>query len=153
MSELLDIEGTAMYARVFERNRDLGSPAGAKYEYPEATTIELVVDQDTLAKVVKVFPDVKPKFRDEGIVIKLRRKWDDPRRPDRAGPPVVKDADGNEWDDKVNIGNGSKVRVAAEVYSSKHGTHARLMGVQVLDLVEWDGPEGDDDGETPDLPF
>jgi len=152
MSEQLVFEGTAKYARVFERNRDMGSQPGDKYDYPEATTIEMIVDQETLGEIVKQWPDAKPRFTEDGIQLKLRRVWHNPRRPDRGGPPVVKDSDGNEWDSSVNIGNGSKVRVAAEIYHSKHGTHARLQGVQVLDLVEWEGGESDD-GPAPDLPF
>ncbi len=51
--------------------------------------------------------------------------------------PIVKNSDGTNV--TVNIGNGSRVRVAVEIAPNpKKGGHVlRLRGVQVLELVEW----------------
>lgn len=147
MSEVIDVTGIAMYARVFEHNRDLGSQPGDKYEYPEATSLDLIVDQDTLKQISAVFPDVQPKVTDDGLVVKFKRKWNNPK-PERGGPPVVKDADGNPWDDSILIGNGSKVRVAAEIFQHKYGKSMRLLGVQVLELEEAGTVQ-----KEPELPF
>lgn len=147
---VIDVTGIAMYPRLFETNRDMGSRAGengAKYSYDEATTISVILDQEELAKVTQLVPDIKPSVTEDGLMVKFRRKWVNKTNPAWGGPPVVKDAEGEPWSDSLAIGNGSKVRVAAEVYKHNFGTSMRLMGVQVLEHVEADLPDG------PELPF
>lgn len=146
MSEVIDVVGTCKWAKVFPNFHDQGSKPGDKYEYKEGTSIELYVDQDELKKISKLHPDVTPKVTDDGLMVKFRRALLN-SNPKRGGWPTVKDADGNDMDGSVLIGDGSKVRVVAEAYRTKHGSAARLMGVQVLELVEAElEPE-------PELPF
>lgn len=145
--EMIDVVGKARWAKVFEHNRDPGSKPGDKYDYPEATSIELILDQDELKKVSKLNPDVKVKPTDDGMKVKFRRTWHNSINPEWGGVPKVVDSDGNSWDDKKLIGDDSVVRVVAHPYKTKHGTAMRLMGVQVLEHVE---PDFED---TPDLPF
>lgn len=146
-SEILDVTGTALFPQLFEHNRDRGSAPGSEFQYAEATSIELVLDQEALGLVSRALPKVKPKVRAEGIAVKFRRKWTNPMSAKLGGPPVVKDIEGNLWNPDTLIGNGSKVRVAVEVYDSKYGKQARLAGVQVIELVEGQ------DVSTPELPF
>lgn len=148
MSNVIDVIGTARFAKLFDSNMDKGSSKedGAKYDYPPAYTIQLIVDQSELAKVTRMCPDIKPTVTEDGLEIKFRRNATNAVNPNWGGPPVVKDADGNLWDNSVMIGNDSKVRVAAEVYSHKFGKSARLLGVQVLELVEYEP-------EQAELPF
>ena len=136
MSDIVDVTGTVMYPKLFEHNRDLGSKPGAQFEYKEGTTLELLVDQEELKKISRIKTDLKPKVVEGEMCVKFRRDWVNPRNPAWGGPPVVKDADGNLWDPQIPIGNGSKVRVVAEVYKTKYGYGMRLLGVQVLALVE-----------------
>lgn len=145
--DMIDVTGTALWAKVFENNRDPGSKPGDELDYPEATTIELIVDQDNLKKIVKHNPKVKPKPTEDGMVVKFRRTWTNSINPAWGGVPRVVDADGNEWDTSKMIGNGSTVRVIAQPYKTKYGPAMRLMGVQVLEYVEPDLPA------EPDLPF
>lgn len=146
-SEVIDVTGIARYAKVFESNRDMGSKPDAKYQYDEATTIQLILDQEELMKVTRANPKIKPMITEHGLEVKFRRKWHNSTNPKWGGPPVIKDADGNPWPNDKYIGNGSKVRVAAEVYDTQYGKAMRLMGLQVLEYVEPDFPS------APDLPF
>jgi len=147
-SEVIVVEGTGYWAKLTENSRDRGSKKseGAKYDYPEATTIQVVVDQDNLKKVSEALPGYKPNVTDNGIEVKFRRKWYNETNPSWGAEPEVTDADGNEWPKEQLIGNGSKVRVAAEVYDTRYGKAMRLMAVKVLDWVEPELPEG------PELP-
>ena len=148
-SEVLDVTGVAMWAKVTEASRDRGSSTaeGAKYDYPEACTIDMVLDQETLKEVKNANPKVNVRITDEGMAVKFRRNWINGRNPKWGGAPDVVDADGNPWPEDKLIGNGSTVRVAVEVYDTKHGKGMRLLKVMVLEYVEPDLPEG------PDLPF
>ena len=141
MSELVILEGTSKWAKVFESNRDPGGTDSNGNVYPEATTIELILDQDELKKLSTAYPRVKPKIGDDGMFVKIRRQWSNPIA-DRGGAPRVTDAEGNLMDGSVLIGDGSKVQVVVEVYPTKHGGAMRLAAVKVLELVEYEG-EGD----------
>jgi len=149
MSEIVTVEGTCRWAKVFELNRDPGGTHNGNV-FPEATTIEVVLDQDELLKLTKVDTDIKPSVDSDGMFIKLRRRWLNPN-PTRGGAPKVVDAKGEVMDGSVLIGDGSKVKVAIEVYKTKHGTARRLAGVQVLELNEY-VPEGGEEEEL-ELPF
>lgn len=148
-SEVIDVTGTAMWAKVTEASRDRGSSVaeGAKYDYPEACTIDVVLGQEELSKVTKVNNKVKPNVTDEGLVVKFRRNWINGRNPKWGGAPIVVDAEDNPWPEDKLIGNGSTVRVAAEVYDTRYGKAMRLLKVMVLEYVEPDLPD------EPDLPF
>lgn len=148
---MIDVTGKARFARLFEHNRDPGSKKseGARYDYPEATSIELVLDQDELKKVTKLNPDAKPKITDDGITIKFKRTWFNNIRSDWGGEPKVVDKDGEPWNPQVNIGNDSVCRVVAQVYDTKFGKAHRLMAVQVLELVEYEPEEYEEEK----LPF
>lgn len=148
-SEVIDVTGIAKWAKVTEASRDMGSKIadGAKYDYPEACTIDVVLDQGDLKTVKAAYPKINVRIDDDGMMVKFRRNWVNGRNPKWGGAPVVVDADDNPWPDDKLIGNGSKVRVAAEVYDTKHGKGMRLLKVMVLDWVEPDLPD------EPDLPF
>ena len=150
--EVVDITGTAQYPKLFDFNRDPGAKKedGAPYDFPECTSIQLLLDQDELTKISRANPNLKPRIKENGLEVKFRRKWNDPIGKELGGEPVVKDSEGNPWDRNVMIGNGSKVRAAVQVYDTKFGKGMRLLGVQVLELVEPDLPE---QGSTPELPF
>lgn len=145
-TEVFEVEGIAKHARLFEHNRDMGSTAGvdgAKYDYPEATSLNVVLDQQELSKVTKANPKTKPEVTEDGIEIKFKRRWVN-NVASRGGPAKVRDAEGNTWDPQVAIGNGSRVKVAAETYDTQFGKAMRLLGVQVLELVPWEPGEGDE---------
>ena len=142
-SKVITVEGTAYWAKVTEGTRDRGSKKseGAKYDYPEATTIQVVVDQDSLKTVTDAVPGFKPNVTDNGIEVKFRRNWFNEVNPAWGGAPDVMDENNEPWPNDKLIGNGSKVRVAAEVYDTRYGKAIRLMAVKVLDFVEADLPD------------
>jgi len=146
-SQVITVEGLASYAKLWEGNMDPGSKAGDEYNHEPSTNLTLTMDQQNAMIVSKANPKAKLNVGDEGLSAKFRRKWTNPTNPSFGGAPIVKDAEGNPWDTNTLIGNGSKVRVAAEVYDTRFGKAMRLMGVQVLELVEYDGPS------EPELPF
>ena len=148
-SEVIDVTGTGMWAKVTEATRDRGSSKadGAKYDYPEACTIDMILDQEELKKVTKANPKVSPRVTDDGLSVKFRRNWINARNPKWGGAPIVVDDQGEAWPEDKMIGNGSKVRIAAEVYDTQFGKAMRLLKVMVLDYVEPELPDG------PDLPF
>jgi hypothetical protein len=149
-SELIDVTGVARYPKLTEATRDQGSTKGengAKYDYAPATTVDLVLDQEELVKVTRANPGVKPGVTEDGLVVKFRRTWDNSVNPAWGGAPTIKDGDGNLWNTEKLIGNGSKLRIAAEVYDTKFGKGMRMLGVQVLEHVE------PDFAAAPELPF
>jgi len=153
-AEMIALEGTARYPKLFEFNRDMGSVKGvngAKWDYPEATVTDLVVDQDNMNILLEAHPDFsKYEPTEEGILIKgIKRTWNNAVNPAWGGEPSVVDADDNPWDPTVLIGNGSRVIVFAEVYpsSAPTGKSMRLLGVKVLEVVVPDLPD------APKLPW
>lgn len=147
--DFLRITGTAMWAKLFERNRDRGEYFK---ETDGKTTIEVILEKEELDKLKQAGSRLRPRITDDGLSVTLRRPWVHPTIEEFGGPPQVVDADGNDWDDSVSIGNGSKVEVALEIYDTKLGKGTRLAGVKVLEHVPYESP---DSGEpkAPKLPF
>jgi len=146
-SERIYLRGKAMWAKPFERNRDRG-------EFYEATdgvtSIDLLMEKEELDKLKASGSRLRPKVTDDGLSVKIKRPWIHAGGiEDFGGPPQVVDADGNDWDDSVSIGNMSDVEVAVDVYDTQMGKGTRLAGIKVLDLVEYES-----EGEGgPRLPF
>ena len=128
------VVGTAMYPKVFERNRD---KASFHEDTDGACTIDVVLEKEEFDKLKASGFRGRPSVTDEGMSVKFRRKWKDPVSDDFGGAPQVVDREGQDWDDSVSIGNGSKVSVAVDVYDTSMGKGARLTGVQVLELIEY----------------
>ena len=148
------VEGIGNWAKLFEFNRDMHE--GFYKDCEGAYTIDVVLDKENLDTVSASGSRLKPRITDEGLVIKFKRKHLHPTVSALGGAPVVKDAEGNIWDPEVSIGNGSKVKVAYEVYETKMGKGTRLLGVQILEHVPYERPEGEDsEGAAGDmrLPF
>lgn len=152
MKKIAKVVGTTKYAKVFERNRDLGSDenegslraleAGGMYSiniWPDDVA-EFEVELES--KGANMSPMGHPLIRtsDEGPYSVFRRGHNCPKNDkgedikEFGGPPKVVDVDGNPWDPDVNIGNGSKCEVAFDVWGKGW---TKLRGVRVLELVEW----------------
>lgn len=134
MSNMLKVDGTAVYAMVKK-------PDNKFHKY----SIDLVVDEDT-SKTLKSYGlrrrmhDGEPKEYEDfpGIVYTFRRKSVTKDGTPKEKPFVV-DSQATPFDGLV--GNGSKVRVYLRPYSYKsdagEGKTAELVGVQIIDLVEY----------------
>ena len=143
------IKGKAKWAKLFERNRDQGE---YHTETDGVTSIELVLEKEELDKLKKSGSRLRPKITDDGLSVRFRRPWKHQSIEEFGGPPQVVDADGNDWDDGVSIGNDSEVEVAYDVYDTKMGKGTRLVGVKVLDLVSYES-ETSGEPKAKKLPF
>jgi len=146
-TEIVKLQGKAMWAKVFERNRDTESTnpnINQKLkEMGGQTSITLLMDQEELQKFQNTGSRKQTKVFEEGIGVNFSRPWTH-RIEDFGGAPQVVDEEGNDWDDSVSIGNGSEVEVAISIYDTSLGKGTRLEGVRVIDLVEYeDSPSGE----------
>lgn len=146
-TETIYITGTAMWAKLFERNRDRGS---YHEDTDGITCVDLILEKEELDKLKASGSQLKPRVTDEGLVIKFKRPWVHASISEFGGMAQVVDKDGNDWDDGVSIGNGSTLEVAVDVYDTQKGKGTRLTGVKVLEHVEF---EGDGEPYQPRLPF
>ncbi len=151
-SELIEITGRCKYARLFEHNRDPGTQKGvngARYDYPEATSVDLYVEQDQFDVLTAAFPTYKPNPTEQGMLVKFKRTWVNEYNEDSGGTADIVDEENNPWDHKTPIGDDSLLTVFAEVYPSKAplGFSMRMLGVKVLDHVPLAPPE------SPKLPW
>lgn len=151
-SELIEITGRSKYARLFEHNRDPGTQKGvngARYDYPEATSVDLYVEPEEYDKLKTAFPTYDDKPSEDGMLVKFKRTWVNEYQPASGGVASIVDADDQPWDHSVPIGDGSLLTVYAEVYPSKAplGYSMRMLGVKVLEHEEVAPPE------APKLPW
>jgi hypothetical protein len=148
-SNRIYITGTAMWAKLFERNRDTGD---YHTETDGITSVCLLLEKEELGKLKASGSRLRPAVTDDGLSVKFRRPWKHRSIAEFGGAPQVVDKDDKPWDDSVSIGNGSKVTVAITVYDTAMGKGTRLEGVKVLELVPYDNPNAGEPNQ-PKLPF
>lgn len=145
-TQLIELEGTASWAKVFETNRDMNTDFHGE---GGAYTIQVQLEKEELDKLTKSGSRLKPKLSDDGISVTFKRKHiNQAGIEELGGPPKVVGPDKEPLDNL--IGNGSRVKVYCSVYDTKMGKGTRLEGVHVLDLVEY---EGSSEGGGVKLPF
>jgi len=144
------LKGISEWAKVFEDNRDLRGFEGAWVDTDGRCTINVILDDKEMAKLVasKSMKKGKPDQEGRGTTVKFDRKFDTGKDWD-SGAPVVTKADGTRWDydeDGV-IGNGSIVEVKLSVYdtSRKDIFGTRLDRVKVLEHMEYIAPDDEDE--------
>jgi len=145
-AELVELEGIASWAKVYETNRDMNTDFHGE---GGAYTVDVQLEKEELDKLTKSGSRLKPKLGDDGISIRFKRKHIHPSIPEFGGPPKVVGPDKEPID--CLIGNGSKVKVYVSVYDTKLGKGTRLEGMQVVDLVEYESEGGEGGGVK--LPF
>lgn len=144
------LSGKAFWARVYEGNHD-------EYGGKEFYKITVALDDESWARFNKSKMKLKPKevsSDDDTLGITFRRYVHAKTGVDKkgkawtlgGGPPIVIDADGDDFDEL--IGNGSTVEVLVETYQSKMGTGHRLEAVKVLDHITYEAPDDDDEEEV-----
>ena len=78
------------------------------------------------------------------ITYKVTRPHEEPNFEDPyMGPPNVVDANNQQWNPEVLIGNGSKVTVKLDVWIGTKAKKIRWEGVRVDELVEYEAPDGE----------
>jgi hypothetical protein len=145
-AQLLELEGIASWAKVYEENRDKNEDFHGE---GGAYTVDVQLEKEELDKLTKSGSRLKPKLTDEGISIRFKRKHLHPTIPEFGGPPRIVGPDKEPID--CLIGNGSKVKVYVSVYDTKMGKGTRLEGMQVVDLVEYESES--EGGGGVKLPF
>lgn len=146
------LSGLAYWSKVFAENRDLTGFENALADVGGQTSIDVDLDKDNLALLVKSRSMKKgtPSKENEGLTkVKFTRRWEDKIA---GGPPVVVKADGQPWDYDVDgvIGNGSLVEVVLSVYdtSRKSIVGTRLEKIRVVEHKAYD-PDAEDEPAPP----
>lgn len=128
------IQGKARWAKV------IGEPAwGYKNQHKE-WSIDVYVDNETLAKLEE--EGLKPKIKDKGDGPYISFKRKELKQDGSANKPIrVVDHHNNLWDNR-RIGNGSTVNVNFAINEYGKGEKAaNILSLQVWDLVEYAGGE------------
>lgn len=109
-------------------------------------SVDLYLDADSLKKFVDSGLQLQVREDEDGKFVKFARVHKKLVKDDLVtfGPPKVYDADGNEWKQGVNIGNGSHLRVQVSVFPTIKGNGHRLEAIKVLTHV----PYGDQHVDT-----
>lgn len=149
------IKGKAMWAKVFERNRDkeaMDKNIQRKLDETDGqTAITVILDEEAMTEFESSGSRKKIQNTEDGPTVTLTRPWRH-RIEVFGGAPQVVDAEGNDWDDSVAIGNMSDVEVAFVTYDTSLGKGTRLEGVKVLELVSYDESKSGEP-KAPKLPF
>lgn len=150
------IIGKAMWAKVFEENRDLKGFEGAAEAYGGQYKIDLVLEPHALKEFKKSGSAVNPKINTDtsDVYVTLKRKHID-RFEWSGGQPKVTKADGSVWsfEEDGYIGNGSTVEVEYEVYTTRMANGTRLLGVKVLEHVPYKDSEKVEVATESEIPF
>ena len=140
-SRLVTVRGIAEWAKVFPENRDMEGYEGAFKEFDGACTIDLIMDDGNIDRLVEAGCGRNPKPDPQGRGKKIRFERRFKTAYDfNSGPHVVTNADGTPCslqEDGI-IGNGSMVEADITFFDTKR-KHAgsRLDRVMVLDHVEY----------------
>ncbi len=141
------IKGKAMWAKVFDHNKELKDHVGNPYPHGAEYKINLVLDKDGKATYKASGTAGKGKFDDDGNFIAiLKRKEIHKTVPALGGAPEVVNADGSPFEGRI-IPNGSEVEVEFTVYTTHMTPGTRLEKVRVLSLAEM--PERKDEAPAP----
>jgi hypothetical protein len=150
------LTGLAYWGKVFEDNRDLTGFENALKDAGGQCTIDVDLDEESMAKLAKSKSMLKGKDSpdNEGLTrVRFKRKWEEAYA---GGAPKVVKADGTVWDydEDGSIGNGSTVEVILNVYdtSRKNIIGTRLEKVKVTNHVEYNPDEDEEEDEAPTPP-
>lgn len=135
------VSGIAEWAKVFPQNRDLEGWKGKYQQWNGCCTIDLILDDENIDRLISAGCSKKPKpdLEGRGQRVKFERRYES-GFDWSSGPPVVTKLDGTPWslEDDGLIGNGSLVEVDVTIYDTQHGISGqRLDRVMVTDLVSY----------------
>lgn len=122
-------EGTAKWAKVYKPDEKYGN-----------YTINVYLDDASLKRYIEAGCRGRINSDEDGQYVTFRMNQNSTDWEGKPlGAPKVVDADNVTFTDL--IGNGSKVRIQADVYNSKNGVATRLEAVKVLEHVIYEGRE------------
>jgi hypothetical protein len=152
------IEGTLMWAKVFEQNRDMKGFEDAFVPFEGAYTLDVVLDKENFEKLAELGAAKASKIKQKEVekfgevTLKFTRKHKD-RFEWSSGAPRVFKEDGSEWDLEVDgvIPNNSKGRVTVDVYTTSKATGTRLVAVSVTERAALDEPKPEPEKKTDEV--
>lgn len=128
--------GKAMWARVFESNRDMEGFEGGAKATDGQYQIGVVLDKANRAVLKASGSAAQIKFDDDGNVKPVTFRRDHKHRLYEwaGGAPKVTKADNSEWNFEEDgfINNGSDVEVTYTVYTTSKANGTRLESIKVL---------------------
>lgn len=134
----LTLKGKAMWAKVFEDNRDMQGFEGAYTEFEGAYTIDVILDKENKQKLKDSGSAKKGKFDDDGnFIVKFVRKHKD-RFDWASGAPVVTKPDGSPWsfEDDGQLNNLSDIEIDISVYDTAYRPGTRMEEIRVTRIEE-----------------
>ena len=146
-ARLVKVNGIAEWAKVFEQNRDMEGYGGKYKETDGACTIDLILDDDNVQRLLSAGCSKQPKPDPEGRGKRMRFERKFKTGYDwSSGPPIVTKADDSIWSLKEDglIGNGSTVEVDITIYDTQYGNSgSRLDRIKVTEHIPFtSNPQG-----------
>lgn len=129
------IKGKAMWAKVFDSNKELRDWQGNPHDFGGLFKIDVVLDKENKALYKTSGTVGKGKFDDDGNFIATLKRKEHGKFASVSGPPKVMNKDYSTFEGKV-IPNGSEVEVEFSVYTTSMNPGTRLESVRVLELAE-----------------
>jgi hypothetical protein len=136
------LQGKAFWAKV------VGEPKPGYDKSKREWSIDVAIDDTTRKALAKegLGSYIKNKGDERGDFVSFKRKE---LKSDgtKAKPIRIVDHNGQDWPAKKLIGNGSTVNVKYLIneyeYNGKKGKKPGILAIQVWDLVEYEGKDGD----------
>lgn len=137
------VTGKALWAKVFEENRDMKGYQDAAVPYDGFYKIGVILDKEQRSVFKDSGSALRATYDDDGnFIVTFKRKHKD-RFEWASGAPSVVDASGSKWTFKDNgiIPNNSIVLVEFTVYSTSMSNGTRLEKVTVLGKADYEEKE------------
>jgi len=129
------VKGTAMWAKVFDHNKELKDWQGNPHPFGGLFKIDVILDKTQRATYKASGTAGKGKFDDDGNFIATFKRKEKEKFDWAGGPPKVLNADSTPFTGTV-VPNGSEVEVEFSVYTTSMSNGTRLESVRILKLEE-----------------
>jgi len=129
------ITGQAMWAKVFDSNKELKDWQGVPHPFGALFKIDLILDKENKAIYKSSGTAGKGKFDDDGNFIATLKRKEKEKFEWAGGAPEVINADGTPFEGSL-IPNGSTVEAEFSVYTTAMSPGTRLEKIIVHSLAE-----------------
>lgn len=129
------IKGKAMWAKVFDHNKEMKDYQGNPYPFGGLFKIDLILDKENKAIYKASGTAGKGKFDDDGNFIATLKRKEKEKFDWASGAPKIVMPDGTTYDGTL-IPNGSDVEVEFSVYTTSMSPGTRLEKIIIHNLAE-----------------
>lgn len=152
-------KGTVKWAKVYDTPKDetFTTKKGKKVNKKAAWSLDLYMDEQSMAAYKKSGIQRTVRTDEDGeefvsfdrpLVYKDKETGEDRNRK----PPMILDAENNEFVSDDRIGNGSEVTLSVDVYDTQVGKGCRLEAIRIENFIPFKKQEVSED--TPiEVPF